>query len=201
MRPRIALAAVLGAGLIASLVTALPAPRDAEPGANGQVQLVASTNGNPNAGDAGRPLVTNSLDGKPILTVADLQPGRSRSGQVTVKNAGSAPQTVGVWQSNLTAGPADRPNLAAWAQLTVHDGALNKTLYAAPYKDFPAMQQPLLVCGVPKNKESCPAWAKGESHVFTFTVTFPDVPAGSGADINTYQSTWLRSEFDWASVI
>lgn len=201
MRPRMTLAALLGAGLAAGLVTVLPAPRDAEPGAKDQVQLVASANPNGNSSGDGKPLVINSLDGKPILRVADLQPGRSRSGQVTVKNAGSAPQAVSVWQNNLATGPANRPNLAARTRLTVHDDALNKTLYAGAYKDFPAMQRPLQVCGLPRNKESCPAWAKGESHVFTFTVTLPDAPAGSGTDINTYQSTWLRSEFDWASVI
>jgi hypothetical protein len=195
------LAAVLAGALAAGLVTAGPAPHEPEQGGNGRAQLVASTSANPNATGNGKPLLTNSLDGKPILAVAGLQPGQSRSGQVTVRNAGSAPGTVNLWQSNLTTGPTARPNLAARVRLTVHDGALQKDLYVGPYQNFPALQGALLLCGVPTGRDSCPAWAKGETHVFTFTVTFPDAPSGGGVDINTYQSTWLRSAFEWSSVI
>ena len=191
------LVAVVAAALAGGVVMAHPTPHDPKPHATGRLQLVAASNGDAN----GKPMLSNSLDGKPILTVVGLQPGQSRSGQVTVKNAGSAPETVTVWQSGLTAGPAGRPNLAAWAQLAVYDAALNKTIYLGGYRDFPALQRPMTLCGVPNGKDSCPSWAKGETHVFTFTVTFPDVPRGSAVNINTYQSTWLQSELDWASVI
>ena len=203
MRPRMTLVAVIAAALAAGVVTTHPAPRDPRPRTTGRLQLVASDNTSANgaANSAGKPMVSNSLDGKPILTVVGLQPGQSRTGQLTVKNAGAAPETVTVWQSGLTSGPASRPNLAAWAQLAVYDAALNKTIYLGAYRDFPALQHPLTVCGVPTAKDSCPSWAKGETHVFTFTVTFPDVPRGSATNINTYQSTWLQSELDWASVI
>jgi len=192
MRPRMTLVAVAAAVLTAGIVTAGPAPRDPDP--PGGVELVATTS------TSGKPIVTNSLDGKPILTIANLQPRQSQSGQVTLKNAGSGPQTVALWQTGVSNGPAGRPNLAAWAQLTVYDGALKKNIYLGAYKDFPTLLRPMLLCGVPTNKSACPAWASGETHVFTFTVTFPDAPPGSAVNINTYQSTWLRSEFDWASV-
>lgn len=195
MRRRMTLVAVLTAALTASVVTASPPPRDPDPSPNGEVRLVASTD------SEGRPILTNSLDGRPILAIADLQPGQSRSGQVTLRNAGSAPQSVSLWQIGLASGPAERPDLAAWVQLAVYDGALGKRLYLGAYQDFPTSAHPMLLCGVPAKKNTCPAWAKGETHVFTFTVTFPDVPTGSGVDVNTYQSTWLRSEFDWASAI
>jgi hypothetical protein len=199
MRPRMTLVAVIAAALAAGVVTTHPAPRDPRPRTTGRLQLVASDNAGANS--AGKPMLSNSLDGKPILTVVGLQPGQSRTGQLTVKNAGAAPETVTVWQSGLTSGPASRPNLAAWAQLAVYDAALNKTIYAGAYQNFPTLLSPLTVCGVPSGKVSCPSWAKGETHVFTFTVTFPDVPRGSATNINTYQSTWLQSEFDWASAI
>lgn len=196
MRPRTTLVAVLAAALTTGAVTALPAPVGTDPATTKDaIQLVATTNGN------GKPIMTNSLDGKPILAITDLQPGRSRSGQVTIKNAGSAPQTVSVWHSGLASGPPGRPDLAAWAQLAVYDSALRKNVYLGAYRDFPALPRPMVLCGVPTSKTSCPDWAKGETHVFTFTVTFPDVKAGSGMNVNAYQSTWLHSEFDWASVI
>jgi hypothetical protein len=194
MRPRMTLVAVLAAALTAG-ATALPARRDTEASRADPIQLVATTN------TTGKPIVTNNLDGKPIFTIADLRPGQSRSGQVTLKNAGSASQTVGVWQSALTSGPTGRPNLAVWVKLSVYDGALGKNVYVGAYKDFPSLLRPMVLCGIPTNKNSCPDWAKGETHVFTFTATFPDVAAGSGVTINTYQSTWLRSEFDWAAFI
>jgi hypothetical protein len=189
------LVAVLAAALTIGGATARPAPRATDRNSAGPVQLVATTN------TTGKPIVTNSLDGKPILTIADLRPGQSRSGQVTLKNAGSAAQTVGVWQSGLTSGPSGKPNLAAWVQLAVYDGALGKNVYSGAYQDFPALLRPMVLCGIPTGKNSCPDWAKGETHVFTFTVAFPDVATGSGVNINTYQSTWLRSEFDWAAFI
>ena len=193
MRTRIALVAVVAAVLAAG-VTARQAPSEPGPGATGRLQLVAA------AGNTGtKPLLSNSLDGKPILTVTGLQPGQSRSGQVTIKNAASAPLNVAVGQSGLTTGPAGRPNLAAWAQLTVYDAAVKKSVYAGAYRDFPTLQRPVILCGAPNGKDSCPSWVKGETHVFTFTVTFPDVPKGSAVNINTYQSTWLQSQFDWAS--
>ena len=195
MRRRMTLVAVLTAGLTAGVATASPAPRDPGPSPTGEVRLVASTD------TEGKPILTNSLDGKPILAIADLQPGQSRSGQVTLRNAGSAPQSVSLWQTGLTSGPAERPSLAAWAQLAVYDGALGKRLYLGTYQGFPTQLHPMLLCGIPTKKNACPAWAKGETHVFTFTVTFPDVPTGSGVNVNTYQSTWLRSGFDWTSAI
>ena len=193
MRHRLALVAVLTVALAAAVVTARPARQDPDPAS--RLQLVASN------ADNGKPMVSNSLDGSAIFTIVGLQPGQSRSGQVTVKNAGSAPETVSVWQSGLTSGPAGRPNLAAWAQLTVYDAALNKAIYSGAYQNFPTLPNPVLLCGVPSGKDTCPKWAKGETHVFTFTVTFPDVPKGSAVNINTYQSTRLQSEFDWVSAI
>ena len=195
MRRRMTMVAVLAAALTAGAASVLPPPRYRDPGPGNAIQLVAQTD------STGKPIVSNSLEGKPILSVADLRPGQSRSGQLTMTNAGSAPETVYLWQSSLTSGPPGRPNLAAWAQLAVYDGALGKNVYVGAYKDFPAAQTPMLLCGVPAKKDSCPKWAKGEAHVFTFTVTFPDVARGSSLNVNTYQSTWLRSEFDWASFI
>ena len=194
MRLRITLASVLGATLAAVVISAWPTQRGTVPVAEDHMQLVATV------AASGTPIVTNSLDGSPIFNIANLQPGQSRSGQVTVKNAGSSPQIVGVWQSGLRSGPASRPSLAAWVQLAVYDGALKRNVYLGAYKDFPALQRAMLLCGVPTNTNSCPAWAEGEIHVFTFTVTMPDAPHGSGVDINGYQATWLQSEFDWASV-
>jgi len=144
-------------------------------------------------------LLSNSLDGKPILTVVGLQPGQSRAGQVTVKNAGTTSLTVTVRQSGLTSGPTGRPNLAAWVQLTVYDATTNKTVFAGAYQNFPT--SPFVLCGAPSGKAGCPGWAKGETHAFTFTVTFPDIPKGSVVNVNTYQSTWLRSEFAWATAL
>ena len=188
------LVVVLAAGLSAGLVVVPPQHRPAEPGADTGIELVAANGNSPNQ------IMTNSLDGKPIITVADFRPGQSRSGQVTVKNAASPAQTVHVWQSALTTGPAGRPNLAGWVRLTVYDATLNRNVYQGAYRDFPALAQPLLICGAPTKKDTCPAWAKNESHVFTFTVTFPDAQPGNGTTLNSYQSTWLRSVFDWASV-
>lgn len=194
MRQRMTLIAILTFALAAAVITTHPARHDPDP-RTGRLQLVAANT------DTGKPMVSNSLDGSAIFTIVGLQPGQSRSGQVTVKNAGSAPETVAVWQSGLTTGPAGRPNLAAWAQLTVYDAALNKAIYTGAYQNFPTLLSPLLLCGVPSGKDTCPRWSKGETHVYTFTVTFPDAPKGSALNINTYQSTRLQSEFDWVSAI
>ena len=194
MRLRITLASLLAAALITVVVSTWPTERETGPGAEDHLQLVAT------AVVTGKPIVTNSLDGRPIFSIVNLQPGQSRSGQVTIKNAGSSPQIVGIWQSNLASGPANRPSLPGWVQLAVYDGALNKDVYLGAYQDFPTLQRAMLLCGMPTNMNSCPAWAEGETHEFTFTVTMPDAPYGSGVDINGYQATWLQSEFDWASV-
>lgn len=194
MRHRMTLAAVLAVALAAWVATAQPAPRDPDGDDTGGLQLVATT-----TSTGSGQLLSNSLDGKAILTVVGLQPGQSRAGQVTLKNAGSAGLTVGVQQSGLTSGPTGRPNLAAWVQLTVYDATTNKTVYAGAYQNFPT--SPFTLCGAPAGKASCPSWAKGETHVFTFTVTFPDIPKGGPVNVNTYQSTWLRSEFDWATAL
>jgi hypothetical protein len=186
--------AISAAGLVAALA-AWPAgggdPAGPGPGSDGapDIRLVATADNNSQ-------FVTNSLDGRPILTVANLGPGQSRSGQVTLKNAGSAAQSVSVWQAGLATGPTGRPDLAAWVRLTVYDGALKTNVYDGTYAGFATSTRPLLVCGVPTKKSTCPAWDKNESHTFTFTVTFPD----AGTSIDRYQSTWLRSTFNWTSV-
>ena len=181
-------AGLLAAGLVAA------APREAAP-AGEDIQLVATN------GVAGKPNVTNSLDGRPVLTISNVQPGQSRTGQVTLKNTGSAPERVWVWQTALTTGPAGRPDLSAWVRLSVYDSALARTVYVGPYNGFPPVDRPIQLCGVPTKKDACPSWAKGESHTYTFTVTFPDAAAGSGVNVNSYQSTWLRSQLDWTSAI
>ena len=195
-RPLRLTTAILAAGLVAVLAAWPTGPTGPIPAGDTDagIELVAAS------GNTQNQVVTNSLNGKPILTVADFRPGQSRSGQVTLKNVGSAAQSVMVWQTGLTTGPAGRPDLAAWVRLTVYDAALKTNVYVGTYSGFATSTQPLLVCGVPTKKASCPAWDKAETHTFTFTVTFPDVAAGAGINLDTYQSTWLRSEFDWTSV-
>ena len=182
------------AGLVAALAAwpggagdlAGPVPeRDDAP----DIRLVASA-------DSKNQLVTNSLDGRPILAVANLGPGQSRSGPVTLRNAGSAAQSVSVWQAGLTTGPTGRPDLAAWVRLTVYDSALRRNVYVGTYAGFATSARPLPICGIPTKNATCPAWDKGEAHTFTFTVTFPD----AGTSLDSYQSTWLRSTFNWTSV-
>jgi len=190
-RPLQLSAAVLAAGLLAAaFITGPDIASTPDDERLPDIQLVGTSGATPNE------LVTNSLDGRPILTVNSIGPGQSRSGQLTLRNAGSAAQSVSVWQSGLTTGPAGRPNLAAWVRLTVYDAALNKNVFSGPYANFATTAAPLTICGVPTKKATCPAWDKGETHAFTFTVTFPDTAAG----VNAYQSTWLRSQFNWTSV-
>jgi hypothetical protein len=151
-------------------------------------------------GAPGPPSISDSLAGKPILKVASggLAIGEPLTGTVVITNTSNAPLTVSVNQQNLVTGPAGKPDLATWAQLTVQDNTANKTIYNGSVAGF--YTQPQMLCGTQVTKQStCPKWAASEAHTFLFTLVIPNPPPGSPVVINSYQGTSLTTDFVWTS--
>ena len=139
----------------------------------------------------GKPAITDSKDGQPILSVAyppGLKVGQPYSGSVTITNSGSAPLVVTAWQSGL-ASPA--PDLAGWASLTVYDQSLGQNVYNGTAAGFWTSAH--VLCGLPAHSASCPKWAGGEAHTFQFTVVIPD-----GVNVNRFQGAAFHTTYQWA---
>jgi hypothetical protein len=165
----------------------------------------------------GQPGISDSLNGKPILSVssAGMAVGKPVSGSVTITNTGNSSLTVALSQLNLTHGPASSPDLSAYANLTVTDNTRNKTVYGGPVSGFASSASPLTLCGKAATNNgngnggsgngngngnktaNCPAWAGAESHTFTFSVVIPEEPAGSKVSVNAYQGAWLKTDYAW----
>lgn len=181
-------AAVAAAAVVPSVV------QDPQPLPAGGLALVAAQS------PGGSPDISDNKSGQPIfpLAASGLAAGSSVTGTVTIANAGSAPLWVSVQQQNLTTGPANRPNLALYVQLTVTDTTLLQQVYKGSMAGF--FSQPSLLCGTqPTRQVPCPKWAKGESHNFTFTVSMPNAAPGAAVQINSYQATYATTDYVWSA--
>lgn len=140
---------------------------------------------------AGTIVVTDSLAGQSILNTAQMKPGGSTSGTVTIQNGGTAPAGFTLAKANLVDTPAS-PALSSKLTLVVQD------------------------LGDPTCSVSCPAavtiysgtlgsmgtltlgtFAAGAKHQYKFTVTFPD-SGPNGAD-NAYGGAITTVDYLWTA--
>jgi hypothetical protein len=194
MRLRPWLAVAGAAGITAAAFVPGLVEKKAVPKAFGGVTLSAAPI------STGSPSLSNSLAGKPILKVSSgvLAVGKILTGSVVITNTSNAPLTITVKQQNLVTGPSGKPNLAAWAQLTVQDTTLSKPIYNGSVAGF--FTQPQTLCGTQVTKQSsCPKWAGSEAHTFVFSLVIPNPPQGSTVNINSFQGTSLTTDFVWTS--
>jgi len=137
--------------------------------------LFTSSSANPgNVTASGIMEMDNSADGQAILTVQNLLPGESGTGTVTLENVGDADGDFTLTASNLVDEPAD-PAFSSVLTLVVTDGATE--VYNGLLSDF--------------STADLGTWGAGESHTYTFTVTFD---AASG---NEYQDARSTVDFTW----
>src|SRR4051794_9187069 len=151
-----------------------------------------STSANPsNVFSAGSISHTNSKAGAAILTASNMKPGTSSTGQVDIKNTGTATGAFTLAQSSLTNTPAS-PALSSKLTLTIvdkHDPACSTgcpadtTVYSGTIGGMGTI--------------SLGNYAADELHRYQFTVNFPD--GGSGGADNGYQGAQTSVEYDFTA--
>jgi spore coat-associated protein N len=131
--------------------------------------------------------ITNSREGRAVLSARAMIPGRSATGTVTLINSGA-----GAEQLSLAAGPAhDRPGpgggrLSQRLRLTVADvteAAQDDALYSGSLTRL--------------RRADLGAWRAGEQRTYRFTVAFLD-SGGDGAD-NAFQGSSASVDFGWTA--
>jgi spore coat-associated protein N len=143
-----------------------------------------------NAGNvvaAGVMSIDNSKAGAAVLDVSKLVPGHSASGTVTIKNTGDADGVFTLSESNVADSDSTNP-LSAKVDLVVTDTSTGDTVYSGKLGAMPARAAGTI--------------AKGTSHAYDFTVTFPDggTPADASSGDNVYQNGSATVDFAWESV-
>jgi hypothetical protein len=146
-----------------------------------------------NAGNvftAGSLSSSNSKNGA-ILTAANMVPGDTVEGTVTIKNTGDSEGAFRLSSSTPTdtAGPNGGKLSTVLDLRVVQDpGATSKVVYDGK---FNAMTTPVNVG----------TWAGGAEHTFEFTVTFPDggTPGGPTTGDNAYQGSSTTVEYTWSA--
>jgi hypothetical protein len=113
---------------------------------------------------AGSLTITNSRSGLAVVTAANLRPGKSASGTVTLTNPGLASQwtLTGSALSNTPASPA----LSSALQLTIAQTTpAGGTIYSGTFGGFASA-----------GALSLGTFAVGASRTYTFTVSWPATP-------------------------
>lgn len=201
--------AVLGLASVAALVL---------PGTFGF--LNANTKNAANAVSTGTLTMANTPGSGAILSAIALKPGSVACAQVTVTNSGRLPGQFQLSESNVT-GSFGTGTLGRGLSLVITQGATSytqgscavsggTTIYSGPFDSVTAPGIKLTgtaAGGVGANNQAGD-WLTGESHVFTFVVTFPSsgatlpaagsTPGPTAAD-NAYQLETVSAEFDWYS--
>ena len=129
----------------------------------------------------------NSKAGSAILNVHGLVPGHSANGTVTLKNTGDADGVFTLSESNVADSDSTNP-LSAKVDLVVTDTSTGNNVYTGKLGSMPASAAGTI--------------AKGASHTYDFTVTFPDggKPADASSGDNVYQNGSATVDFAWESV-
>lgn len=137
--------------------------------------LFTSSSANPgNMVASGVMEIDNDKEGAAILLAADLLPGESANGTVSITNVGDADGDFTLSASNLTDTPPDPAFSEVLTLVVTQDGT---EIYNDLLSDF--------------SEEDLGTWAGGEDHEFTFTVTFAE-SAG-----NEYQNAKTELTFNW----
>jgi hypothetical protein len=132
--------------------------------------------------------VSNSRDGAAILTAANMAPGGSVGGTVTIRNTGTIPGSLSISASHLSDAPG--PNGGALSEaldLRVVDttSGSDAVVYAGKLGPMPELDLVTL--------------PSGDARTYRFTATLPDggtPPSATTAD-NAYQSASVTVDYDW----
>lgn len=117
---------------------------------------------------------SNSKDGQAVLTAANMKPGDTKSGTVTITNTGTLGGTFSVTESAVTSGFTTTK-----LQLKVVDTTTGTDVYSGDLGKL--------------GTKSLGAWAKNEAHAYRFTITFPETNADQNAD----QDKAASATFTW----
>lgn len=132
---------------------------------------------------------SNSKNGSAILTATGMRPTSSVTGTVTIANTGSLAGAYTLSKSQLTdiVGP-NGGALSSVLTLKVEDitGA-PRTIYSGRLAAMPAQRLGY--------------FARGESRVYRFTVTFPDggFPGGPRIGDNSFRGSAATVRYDWTA--
>jgi spore coat-associated protein N len=136
--------------------------------------------------------LSNSLNEAAILSVQNLKPGESRTGQVTITNTGTLDGAFSLTQSNL----ADTPGpyggrLSDGLQLSVEElaagGSTVSSVYSGAMSGLTTRQLGTI--------------AGGEPRTFRFTASLPDSghPLSPGVGDNVFQRSAVRADYVWTA--
>jgi spore coat-associated protein N len=144
------------------------------------------------AGNSGGVLeLSNSRNGAAILTAANLKPGDTRTGAVTITNTGSLDAAVSLSKANLVDQPGPRGGaLSGVLRLRVEDisSATPKLVY-----DGALGAMPKLALGEFAKKSA------GRTYRFTLTFTRGPVPTTPASGDNRYEGSSTRVDFVWVA--
>jgi len=123
-----------------------------------------------------------------IFDIANMAPGQSDGGYVTVENTGTVPGGFNLALDPPVAGGAGS-NLSPRLQLTVQE--VDQTTNAVVGTPFPIAAVNTMGATNPLG-----TWAAGEKHKYKFTVTWPTGLSGDDA----FQGSTLKLDFKWNAV-
>lgn len=160
--------------------------------AGASLAVFTSSSANPdNTFSAGTLSQSNSSEGAAILTAADMVPGDTKPGQVTITNTGDVSGRFSLSASNLTDTPG--PNggrLSEVLTLQIHDNAqpAGTDVYNGDFNAMPA-------------SIDLGSWPQGQAHTYTFTVRFPEggQPGSATTGDNAYQGSSTEVTYNWTA--
>jgi spore coat-associated protein N len=117
---------------------------------------------------------SNSKAGAAILTAANMKPGDTKSGTVTITNTGTLGGAFSVTESAV-----DSKYTTTVLKLKVTDDTAGKDVYSGNLGGL--------------GTKTLGTWTKNEAHTFTFTITFPETNTDQNAD----QNKTATADFTW----
>jgi hypothetical protein len=150
--------------------------------------MFTTSSANPeNTFTAGNLSSSNSRPNVAILSAADMVPGDSANGEVTIANTGDVSGRFRLASSGISDQPG--PNggrLSEVLQLKIVDGT-STIVYNGDFDAMPA--------------QDLGTWPAGQQHQYTFTVTFPEggVPSSATTGDNAYKDSSAKIDFTWSA--
>jgi spore coat-associated protein N len=139
----------------------------------------------------GTVVVTDSLPGQSILNLSAIKPGTTNSGAVNITNGGTVPAGFTVAPASLANSPAS-PALSSKLTLLVQDLGDPSCTVSCP-------AAVTVYSGALGSMGTLPlgTFAAGETHRYTFSVTFPD--GGPGGADNAYGGASITVDYRWTA--